>query len=99
MSRWVALVLWFFLAMPLAGAGKQTEAEGLGFIGLVESVSTTTQTFMREPSQPGGPTIIYPLFCMNCQFDTSLPQIHADFADQQLPSFPIREIRGGEVHQ
>ena len=92
MSRWLALVLWFLIAIPLAGAGKQTDAEGLGFVGPVQSVSTTTQTFMREPSQPGGPTIIYPLFCVNCEFDRNGNQIGSTTGNQQQRT--IRDAQG-----
>jgi hypothetical protein len=57
MNRLVALLPPFLLAMPLFGAGKKwTDAQNLGFAGPVESVTTTEQTFMQQPPQPGGPT-------------------------------------------
>jgi hypothetical protein len=70
MNRWLAPILWLLLAMPLFGSGKKcTDAEGLGFAGPIKSVSTTQQTFVQEPVQPAGPTVIYPLFCVDCEFD------------------------------
>jgi hypothetical protein len=41
----------------------------MGFAGPIKAVSTVQQTFMRQPIQPDGPTIIYPLFCVDCEFD------------------------------
>ena len=62
MNRWVALILWLLLAMPLSGAGKKwTDAENMGFAGPVKSASTT-QTFMEQPAQPDDPAIFYPHF-------------------------------------
>jgi hypothetical protein len=92
MSRWVALIFWFLLAMSLYGAGKNTDADGLGFVGPVKSVATTTQTFMREPTLPGGPAIIYPLFCPNCEFDRNGNMVRSMTGNQQQRT--IRDAQG-----
>lgn len=78
MNRWVHLILCLLLAMPLVASGKKwTDAENLGFAGPVKSVTTTHQTFMPQPTQPGGPTIIYPLFCEDCEFDRNGNKVSA----------------------
>jgi hypothetical protein len=70
MDRRVALVFSLLLAAPLLASGRKwTDAENMGFAGPVKSVSTTSQKFMREPAQPDGPTIVYPLPCGECGFD------------------------------
>ena len=71
MNRWVGPVLCSLLAMPVHGSDKKlTDAENLGFAGPVKSVSTTFQTFMPEPIQPSGYSVIYALSCEQCDFDT-----------------------------
>jgi hypothetical protein len=67
MSRRVALVLWFLLAVPLSGAGAVTDAENLGFVGPVKWVSTTIQRFMPGQQEPNGLAIIYQLAHEICE--------------------------------
>jgi hypothetical protein len=56
--------------MPLFGSGRKWEdAASMGFAGPVKSATTTRQAFMKQPIQPEGPTIIYQLFCVECEFD------------------------------
>ena len=82
MNRWVALILWLLLAMPLLGVGKKwTEAESMGFAGPIKAVSTTYQTFMQQPAQPDGPAIIYQLSCGECEFDREGNQVRSGWMD------------------
>lgn len=96
MSRWVPLILSFFLALP-SGAGGATDAEGRGFAGPVKSVSTAIQTFMREPTQPDGPSIIYSLFCVNCEFDMNGNQVGSVTGSQRQRT--IRDAQERIVEQ
>ena len=82
MNKLVALILWFLLVMPLLGAGKKwTQAENMGFAGPIKSVSTTRQTYMQEPAQPDGPTIIYSLPCGECEFDRDGNEVRSGWMD------------------
>ena len=78
MSRRIAVVLFLLTAVPLFGSAKKknsTQAENIGFTGPIKSVSSTHQTFMPQPVQPDGPTVIYPLFCEECEFDREGNQV------------------------
>ena len=89
MSRWLTSILWLLLAMPLFGSGKKwTDAESLDFAGPVKSVTTTRQTFIREPMQPDGPTIIHPLFCEECGFDRQGNEVTSKSGDQRPIASP-----------
>jgi hypothetical protein len=76
MNRWVALILFFLLPMPVLGSGKKwTQAESLGFAGPIKTASTTCQTFMQQPAHPDGPVIFYPVFCGEYEFDKDGNQV------------------------
>jgi hypothetical protein len=47
---------------------------------------------MQEPGQPGGPTIIYPLFCINCEFDRNGNQVGSTTGNQRQRT--IRDAQG-----
>jgi hypothetical protein len=80
MSRWLTSILWLLLAMPLFGSGKKwTDAENLGFAGPVKSVTTMRQTYMKQPAQPDGHAIIYPLFCEECEFGRNGNEVSSKF--------------------
>ena len=83
MSRRVALVLWFLLAVPLSGAGAVTDAENLGFVGPVKWVSTMIQGFMPGPQEPNGLAIIYQLAPEIYEFDRSGNQVGSRSGSQQ----------------
>ncbi|MFP5235270.1 MAG: hypothetical protein ACLGSD_05165 [Acidobacteriota bacterium] len=63
----------FLLVAPAAivsAAGKhKTEAQADGFEGPVKSVSTTVKGTRVRWTQPAGPSLILPLYCVDCEYD------------------------------
>jgi hypothetical protein len=47
---------------------------------------------MQEPRQPGGPTIIYSLFCINCEFDRNGNMVRSVTGNQRQQT--IRDAQG-----
>ncbi len=68
-SRLVVLGLMVVFA-PLAVAQKeiQTEAQQDGFAGRVKSVATIVERPRVEWQQPGGPTLVFPVMCHDCEY-------------------------------
>jgi hypothetical protein len=53
----------------LAQQQKRTEAEQVGLTGPVKSTSTIATRTDVHWQQPGGPTVIMPIWCWECEFD------------------------------
>jgi hypothetical protein len=74
----------------------------MGLAGSIKSVSATHQTFMQQPVQPDGPTIVYPLFCEECEFDRDGNQVRSGLLDNgHFRGDLKREVRddAGRVQQ
>ncbi len=79
--------------MPVIGSGKKwTQAANMGLAGPIKTVSATHQTFMPQPLQPDGPSVIYPLFCEECEFDRKGNQVRTGVLDDG-------HFRGGVEHE
>jgi hypothetical protein len=62
----------FLFLIAAAGWGQQepvTDAQRDGFLGPVKSVSTTVSNLGVKWQQPGGPTLVMPIWCRDCEYD------------------------------
>jgi len=74
--RRLALAISLLLPTSLLASGKKwTQAENMGFAGPIKSVLTIRQTFMQVPIQPNGWSVVYPIFCEDCEFDREGNQV------------------------
>ena len=68
-SRMVVLLsLVVFAPLGLAENGSRTEAQQDGLLGAVKSVSTIVASSDVPWQQPGGPTLVVPVFCRDCEY-------------------------------
>lgn len=84
MGRRLAAILWLLLVPPAFGSGKKwSDAKNMGFASPVHAATTAHQTFTREPTQPGGPSLVYPLFCEYCEFDRNGTRVNGRTGNEQ----------------
>ena len=65
-------VICSFLLLAVAATAQQkekTDAEGDGFQGPVRSVSTLVERAKVKWQEPGGPTLVMPIYCEVCEYD------------------------------
>jgi hypothetical protein len=66
----LTILAFVVAAFPILALSKNsTDAARDGLKGAVKSVSTERQIVSPPPSQPDGPTIIYPIWCEVCEYD------------------------------
>lgn len=62
------------LAMATVAASSQgrrySDAQADGFAGPIRSVATVSETTGVKWQQPGGPTLLLPIWCADCQYDS-----------------------------
>jgi hypothetical protein len=70
-----ALILSLFLAAAAASALAQqvnlTDAQRMDLTGPVKAVSTTANRTDVAWQQPAGPTLVFPIWCWECEFDAN----------------------------
>jgi hypothetical protein len=71
-SLWRVSSLCFLLAAVAAWGQEQkrTDTEIDGFAGPVQSVATSTTMSGAKWRQPGGPTVLIPIWCHDCEYDS-----------------------------
>ena len=76
-----------------------TDARRMDFAGPVKSVSTTTSNNVVRWQQPGGPTLVFPIYCRECEFDSSGNQTKVgQIINGSFQGETIRIVMDGQGH-
>lgn len=92
-------LLFVFASLALTQAQVKTDAQMDGFSGPVKSVSSAvTQTSVKW-QQPGGPTLVAPLWCRDCEYDPDGTKTKSgQMAEGKFFGETIRLVRGADGH-
>src|SRR4051794_24524110 len=92
-----ALILLGTSLITSAQQRNQTDAQRDGFAGPVKSVSShVTQTGIKW-DQPGGPTLLIPVWCKQCEYDSDGTKTKSgDLVDGIFAGSTIRLVRNGD---
>jgi hypothetical protein len=78
---------------------KLTDAESDGIAGPVKSVSALVNRTDVKWQQPGGPTLVIPVWCMQCEFDNQGNETKSgQTVDRTFHGQITRIVRDGEGH-
>ena len=66
---WSCGVALLFLTSAFLGAQTKTDAQNDGFAGPIRSVASLAEKYGVKWQQPGGPTMVAPMWCQDCEYD------------------------------
>ena len=66
----LSLSLFLFGSLASAQADRKTDAQLDDLFGPVKTVSTVVSMAQVKWQQPGGPTLVLPVWCRDCSYDS-----------------------------
>src|SRR5579872_6997188 len=95
--RLSAIATSILLCLAVTQAQKRTDAETDGFSGPIKSVSTSATRVQVQWQQPGGPTLVPPIWCDDCEYDADgFKTMSGQVVDGKFLGQSIRLVRGGD---